>query len=91
MRVMIYVRKDIGATPHLAADIDPSMFGFQEVLQEVVAKATFHDWHEVTMRFFYPEKTSPETLAEYKGHGIPADAAQDMTPAPAAGETTEAK
>ena len=56
MRVQVYVQKK-EADQHftLAADIDPAFFGLQETLQEVVAKATFHEWSQVAMKFVYPE------------------------------------
>ena len=57
MRVQVYVQKK-EADQHftLAADIDPAFFGLQETLQEVVAKATFHEWSQVAMKFVYPEE-----------------------------------
>ena len=94
MRVQIYVQKK-EADQHftLAADIDPAFFGLQETLQEVVAKATFHEWSQVAMKFVYPEavtlgKPMTEEQREQlevleEAVGFTADSAHDMTPTPA--------
>ena len=85
MRVKIYVNKKAGLDLRLAADIDPSLFGLQETLAEVVSKATFHEWYRVSMVFDYEEK---KLRGVGSFIGIPADSAHDMTPAPAAGSET---
>lgn len=56
MIVKIYVGKKEGQGAELAAEINPSLFGLQETLAEVVAKATFHEWPAVTMRFEYEDE-----------------------------------
>lgn len=60
MIVKIYVGKKEGQVSELAAEINPSLFGLQETLAEVVAKATFHEWDSVAMVFKYEEKVKED-------------------------------
>ena len=60
MTVKIYVGEKKGRAPKLAAEINPSLFGLQETLSEIVAKATFHEWDSVAMVFKYEEKVKED-------------------------------